>query len=176
MIVRRALFGSISSPSLFGVLLVAAGFLSAADSAVARQASVARLANKGLTAGVAAPSWSVHRRVHFFPAGGGAGVLGSRGALSQGVLGGSEGESRGPTAGETALGQRLNTDRPLRYHEGGAGVQHSPHIYVIFWGSAWNGSIGTALRAQLLTMYDGLSASSYDGVLTQYFDATDRVS
>jgi len=126
--------------------------------------ALANRANKGLRPGVAIPSWAAHRRVHFFP--GVASVSGLKGGLSEQSI---------KTEAHNGLEQRENTDRPLLYREG-KGVQHSPHVYVIFWGSAWNEATGSALRTQLLKMYEGLSGSSYQGILTQYFDQTGRVS
>jgi PKD repeat protein len=123
----------------------------------------AHRANRGLRPGVRVPSWAAHRRVHFFPGVPRSSAL--SGLSEQGIQ----------IEAHKNLNQRQGTDRPLRYREG-RGVQHSPHVYVIFWGGAWNEATGSALRAQLLKMYQGLSGSSYEGILTQYFDQTGRVS
>jgi streptogramin lyase len=48
-------------------------------------------------------------------------------------------------------------------------------VFAIFWGSNWNGS-GAALRGQIMHFYETLSGSSYQGILTQYFDAESRIS
>ncbi len=115
---------------------------------------------------MAVPSWAARRRVHFLPSVAATGALNLRHALSQ----------QGALARVEGTGQRANTDPPALYHEGGYGVQHSPHVYVVFWGSAWNEAAGSALRAQLLKMYQGLSGSDFQDILTQYFDSTGRVS
>jgi hypothetical protein len=64
---------------------------------------------------------------------------------------------------------------PISYTEGGAGVEHSPHVYAIFWGSKWNEAPGTEAKTMLMKLYEGLSGSAYEGILTQYFDSTGRV-
>ncbi|MGN6254349.1 MAG: hypothetical protein ACTHO8_05130 [Solirubrobacterales bacterium] len=65
---------------------------------------------------------------------------------------------------------------PLFYNAGGAGVQNSPKIYPIFWGSNWGTAPGAELREELLTFYRGLSGSAYQGTLTQYFDGSGNIS
>ncbi len=135
------------------------------------ESHVARRANKGLPTDVAVPSWAAHERVHLLPARTGLSPHSPLvGALSRGDL---QGAIEPPPYEEPNI---PDTDRPARYHEGGYGVQHDPHVYVIFWGSGWNEGAGPALRTELLGMYDGLSGSSLQGILTQYFDATGRVS
>ncbi len=62
---------------------------------------------------------------------------------------------------------------PLRYR--GGVVQHEPKVHVIFWGSNWN-TVGKEARAEILKMFEGLSGSAYQEVLTQYFDPTGRIS
>jgi hypothetical protein len=118
--------------------------------------------NKGLGPRVAVPAWAVHQRVHFFRSARSESPL-SGGLSGQAITGGVD----------SNLGQVFGTDRPLEYWNGA--VQHSPHVYVIFWGSKWSEAAGSALRAQLLKMYEGLSGSGYQGILTQYFDANGRV-
>jgi sugar lactone lactonase YvrE len=80
--------------------------------------------------------------------------------------------------GKNTLGLRCESKYcpipPARYR--GGVVQHEPHLHLIFWGSNWNGSTGAALRTQLLSMFEGLSGSTYQEILTQYFDSTGRVS
>ncbi|HWY18281.1 MAG TPA: hypothetical protein VNY27_06165 [Solirubrobacteraceae bacterium] len=49
-------------------------------------------------------------------------------------------------------------------------------MFVIFWGKKWTVAPGSELRTQLLKFYEGLSGSAYQGILTQYFDATGRIS
>ncbi len=75
---------------------------------------------------------------------------------------------------------------------GGGVVEHSPTLYPIFWGD-WTATTplantncgsssspvdctATSLRAQILKFYNGLSGSTYQGILTQYYDATGYIS
>jgi DNA-binding beta-propeller fold protein YncE len=74
---------------------------------------------------------------------------------------------------------------PLRYLEGGSGVQTAPKVYVIFWGSNFeaNGKgehkepteqelKAAKVREMLLKFYEGLTGSAWEGILTQYFNST----
>ncbi|MGN6216094.1 MAG: hypothetical protein ACTHN7_03930 [Solirubrobacterales bacterium] len=63
---------------------------------------------------------------------------------------------------------------PLRYL--GGSVQHSPTLHVIFWGANWEQAPGAAAKSELLGMYGRLSGSSYQAILTQYFDSTAWIS
>jgi hypothetical protein len=69
---------------------------------------------------------------------------------------------------------------PLRYVETGSAsfrrVQHEPHVYLIFWGSNWNKSPASEARADAIDVFESLSGSAYQGILTQYFDNTGHVS
>jgi alpha-tubulin suppressor-like RCC1 family protein len=65
---------------------------------------------------------------------------------------------------------------PLFYHQSGGVVEHNPVIHVIFWGKNWNEPTPSKLREQLMAFYEGLSGSSYQGILTQYFDETGYIS
>jgi streptogramin lyase len=114
--------------------------------------SEAEGSNKGLGQGNAVPSWAVGKSVYFFA-----------------------GEPTSPGASPD-LGQRPGTDKPLLYHSSGSGVQHGPIVYPIFWGKNWESEPGAALKKQLLKMYEGLSGSSWQGISTQYFDSTGRIS
>jgi sugar lactone lactonase YvrE len=57
-------------------------------------------------------------------------------------------------------------------------------VHVIFWGAGWEqaGGPGPALREEVLNFYRALSGSgspsgrAYQGILTQYFDATGRIA
>jgi hypothetical protein len=65
---------------------------------------------------------------------------------------------------------------PLLYHEGGK-VAHAPSVHVIFWGSNFTTTTtGQEVREMLLKLYKSLTGSPYQGILTQYFDSTGRVS
>ena len=117
--------------------------------------------NMGLPANVAVPAWAVGQDIHFF-------------AGRSPVLTGGLGE---PVTSE--LGRRCEEaycpEPPLLYHVG-KGVQHAPSVHVIFWGKNWEKAPGTELRTQLLKMYESISGSAWQGILTQYFDSTGRVS
>jgi hypothetical protein len=66
---------------------------------------------------------------------------------------------------------------PLRYEEIGVPhVQHEPHVYLIFWGGNWNKTPGSGARTDVVKVFESLSGSAYQGILTQYFDSTGRVS
>jgi serine protease len=56
----------------------------------------------------------------------------------------------------------------------GGHVQHTPKIYLIFWGSAWttsNSVYNTAIK-----FLRGLSGSQWNGAVTQYYDSTAHIS
>jgi DNA-binding beta-propeller fold protein YncE len=105
------------------------------------------------------PAWATGRRVHFEP----GSVVASAYA---------DGETAGGGGGEGE-----NEGGPLLYHEGGSVVQHTPKVYVIFWGSNFeNKTEGKEVHTMLLKLYGGLTGSAYQGILTQYFDSTGRIS
>lgn len=125
--------------------------------------------HQGLGANATVPSWAAGKSIHFF-ASPGAGF--SLGGLTEPNLEG---------AGEVGpdLGRRCEEgycpEPPVLYHEG-KGVQHSPAVHVIFWGKNWEKAPGSELRTRLLKLYEGISGSTWQGILTQYFDTTGRVS
>ncbi len=103
------------------------------------------------------PVWAKGKHVHFEPESKSAAAVEEEG-----------GETPVPGFGEGEGG-------PLLYHEG-SGVQHTPKVYVIFWGSNFESTTeGKEVHSMLLKLYEGLTGSSYQGVLTQYFDTTGRV-
>jgi len=57
---------------------------------------------------------------------------------------------------------------PLLY--GGGQVQTAPHLYVVFWGSAWNSSAGdpNAIQGPLKTFYGAIGGHSWINSVTQY--------
>jgi hypothetical protein len=61
---------------------------------------------------------------------------------------------------------------PLLYR--GGEVQNNPHVYLTFWGSNWNQHSGA--RTEIRKMFEGLSGSGWQGILTQYFDHTGPIS
>jgi hypothetical protein len=111
------------------------------------------------------PAWAAGRHLHFEPSSGA--VSSYTGAAS--LSGGAQAELSGS-------GEEVEGEGPLLYNPNGRGVQHNPKVYPIFWGSNWNEPPGAELRASLLDLFEGLSGSAYQGVLTQYFDSTGRIS
>src|SRR5262249_4252642 len=55
-------------------------------------------------------------------------------------------------------------------------VQTNPHVYEIFWGSGWNQEPAAAERGRLGTLYNEISGSSWQGILTQYWSPGGFVS
>jgi hypothetical protein len=51
-----------------------------------------------------------------------------------------------------------------------------PNVHAIFWGRSWNEEKPSKLREQLMKLYNGLSGSAWQGILTQYFDQNGYVS
>ena len=68
----------------------------------------------------------------------------------------------------TLAGQRATkSTSPLLYH--GGPIQTAPHIYVVFWGSAWNGSGDPDGVAGLLQSFYGvIGGSGWLNSVTQY--------
>jgi len=67
----------------------------------------------------------------------------------------------------------------LEYHKEaeGKGVEHTPKLYVILWGKNFETlTSGKETQAKLETLFKGLENSSYQGILTQYFDTQSHVS
>ncbi len=117
----------------------------------------------GLPASISLPAWAVGTHAHFF-ADRSAATIGSGAGLAQPM------SELGPRCGPEYC-----PEPPLLY-KSGKGVQHTPKLYVIFWGKNWEKAPGSELKTQLLKMYEGLSGSAYQGILTQYFDSTGRIS
>ncbi len=124
-------------------------------------------AESGLTGLAHPPAWATGRRVHFEPESAAAS------AYAQAKASGLE---AGPFQA-AGIGAESEGGEPLLYHEGGSGVQHTPKVYVIFWGTNFETTTaGKEVHAMLLKLYEGLTSTGYQGILTQYFDATGRVS
>lgn len=70
------------------------------------------------------------------------------------------------SGGQQADGIEYTGPLPVPF-EGGY-IQRRPHVFLIFWGSEWNGIPGT--KEKLIGLYRALSGSSYAHILTQYFD------
>lgn len=168
----------------------------ARDEAIRRIAIAAAKRNHGLPPGVPVPEWALRPGQHpyFLPAPGGPHGGGLSGTSALGAFADAQeetGEENGSSviedgpeepAGElpdsNELGLRCGASYcavpPLRYL--GGVVQHNPKVHLIFWGSNWQSGIGNEARLQLLSMFEGLSNSAYQGIFTQYFDTTGRVS
>src|SRR5436305_2358621 len=142
--------------SFLSVLLVALASAALADPLPATAACKGPCNGEQSQTGLAKPpAWAKGRRVHFEPP-----VIADS-AYTAEELGG-EGEGEGG---------------PLLYREAGQGVQRSPKVYLIFWGSNFTTTEkGKETRSMLLKLFEGLSGTSYQGILTQYFDSTGRVS
>jgi hypothetical protein len=49
-------------------------------------------------------------------------------------------------------------------------VQRSPRVYVVFWGSGWASPALRGERDKLTALFRVMGGSSYESVLTQYYD------
>lgn len=100
------------------------------------------------------PAWAAGKAVHFEPESAAA-------ASAQGYL-------------TPKLGEGLVGNEQLLYKKGI--VEHSPKVYVIFWGSnIENTQAGNETYNMLGKLYEGLSGTAWLGTLSQYFDETGRV-
>src|ERR1700746_2851278 len=63
-----------------------------------------------------------------------------------------------------------NTSNDLTYHGGvgGIGVETAPKIYLVLWGSQWNGNDPSGEEAILHNFYTGVGGSSWLKSVTQY--------
>ena len=83
-----------------------------------------------------------------------------------------------------ALGEKGFGHEPLIYYEKGKGVETAPKVYVIFWGSYFEATgsgekketeqekSAAKVHTMLLKLYEGMTSSAYEGILTQYFNST----
>ena len=181
---RRAL------PLALSLLALAAAMLGWSSAA----ADAATPFSYGLPAHVPTPHWARAKAVHFSPAltpapagqlarGAGGAEHGGRHrrALRRGRARGAAGQNFNQ-GNDGALGRRCGgcLGVPLRYYSGP--VQHEPEVHVIFWGRNWNepGGPGPLLHEEVMKFYGGLATSpsgrAFQGILTQYFDESGRVS
>ena len=101
------------------------------------------------------PAWAKGRKIHFEP------------ESLEAAAYDPEDVGGGPLEGEGG---------PLVYAEAGH-VQHEPKVYVIYWGSNFNTTEkGIETHSMLQKLFEGLTGSAYQGILTQYFDSTGRIS
>ena len=94
------------------------------------------------------------------------GIVPSRAAGHKGSTG-----SAGTSKAAPAVCAEPNCD--LTYNNGP--VQHSPQVYVVFWGSAWNTvPAETAVSNELIQFYSGLGTSqdTWSTVTSQYGDGS----
>ena len=139
----------------------------------------------GLPRGLAVPRWALQSGQHpyFTPE---PSVLekssrkpeveasNEKGGAEPAVSGGGLEEPLREQGPNNHLEAREGETPPLTYL--GGVVEHEPKIDVVFWGSHWNEEPGSALRTKLLKYYEGLTSSAEQGILTQYFDPTGRIS
>jgi DNA-binding beta-propeller fold protein YncE len=122
----------------------------------ARAACVGECTEEQAATGLASPpEWAKGRKLHFEP------ETVAKSAYTPEELG-VEGEGEGG---------------PLLYHETGKGVQHTPKVFLVLWGSNFNTSEkGKEVKSMEMKLLEGMTGSSYQGILTQYFDSTGRIS
>ncbi len=178
---------TVASPSPMKLMLTALGFLVAVAGVFGFGTGSAQAACKGSCTNVQKvtglanpPAWAYGRHVHFEPssraasaytsAEGGEGDLGPEEEPTESESTGEEEE----TATEGAIGTGAGA---LHFNESGSGVQTSPNVYVIFWGTnATTTENGKAVVTMLEKLLNGLSGSAHQGILTQYFDTTGHIS
>jgi hypothetical protein len=100
------------------------------------------------------PAWAAHRSIHFIP------------------------PAHTPARGK--LGRRCDArgycpTPPLLWR--GGSVQHSPSLFLIYWGANWNTS-GASLHGQISGFFSSLGSSSatWQKIMTQYYDGSGYIS
>lgn len=134
--------------------------------------------NKGLPQNVPLPDWAKGKRIYFLPM---PDAETGQPAESKNLGNKSAGHKHSPPPGDFANGATRCENfycphPPLSYLSENHGVQHSPHVYPVFWGSNWNKAPGSEVKAEIMTFLNGLSGSTYQNILTQYFDASGRIA
>lgn len=160
-------------------------------SPAARHAIERAEAHRGLPSGAKVPDWATKdgRHPYFLPSlhalkkskrlarktQGAADPIQPGGGPGGGPLGAPEGsgEFGGHQGGTNELGLRCTGSYcpapPLRFMGGIA--QTAPKVRVVFWGSNWNNPANLAGKALISKLFEGMSGSAYQGILTQYFGA-----
>jgi serine protease len=66
--------------------------------------------------------------------------------------------------------QEASTSNDLSYHGGvgGIGVETAPKVYLVLWGSQWNGNDPSGEAGILESFYSGVGGSSWSNSVTQY--------
>jgi DNA-binding beta-propeller fold protein YncE len=139
---------------IFGMLLLALGLhiaLIGLGPSSAAAACKGPCSEEQMRTGLASPpAWAESRSVHFEPE-----------SLEDSAYTPEELEGEGG---------------PILYLESGH-VQHNPKVNLIFWGSNFNSTEkGIEVKTMLQNLFKNLSGSEYQGILTQYFDSTGRIS
>lgn len=71
--------------------------------------------------------------------------------------------------------RRAVAPRNLRWH--GGPVQRHPRVYIIFWGPRWStGAVHRAVRTIVVKTIQALRGSSYQHLLTQYYDRAGHIT
>src|SRR3954470_13777459 len=144
-------FGRRHMPGVLLIVLVAFASVAMLVPLSASAACKGPCSEEQLKTGLASPpGWAESRRVHFEPE-----------SLEDSAYTPEELEGEGG---------------PILYRESGH-VQHSPKVNLIFWGSNFNSTEkGVEVKSMLQSLFKGLSGTEYQGILTQYFDSTGRIS
>lgn len=87
-------------------------------------------------------------------------------------------QAREAAASEASPQPRASTAKDLYYHGGvgGIGVETSPKIYLVLWGSQWNGNDPSGEEALLHSFLSGVGGSSWLNSVTQYCQGVARGS
>src|SRR5579862_1047342 len=100
--------------------------------------------------------------------GGGLTILepGQPPAMLHPLVGHAKGEAHGHGGGGGGGGSAAD----LYYHGGigGVGVETAPRIYLVLWGSQWNGNDPSGESSILQNFYSGVGGSSWLNSVTQY--------
>lgn len=66
--------------------------------------------------------------------------------------------------------QQAGTTKDVYYHggTGGIGVETTPKIYLVLWGSQWNNNDPSREESRLVSFFKGVGGSSWQKTVTQY--------